>query len=32
MKTTLLKLTFAAALMVGVVSTGAMGQAAEPTF
>lgn len=32
MKTTLLKLTFGAALMVGAASTGVMGQAAEPTF
>ena len=32
MKNTLFRLTFGAALMVGAASTGAMGQAAEPTF
>ena len=32
MKTTLLKLTFAAAMMIGMASTGAVAQTAEPTF
>jgi hypothetical protein len=32
MKTTLLKLTFAAATMIGMASTGALAQTAEPTY
>ena len=32
MKTTLRKLTFAAAMMVGTASSGAVGQTAEPTY
>ena len=32
MKTTLFKLTFAAAMMIGAASSGALGQAAEPTY